>query len=46
MILEEEPGGCWNAYPLDTEEGDLFDITKSGQWSEIRVVSSDKAFFH
>jgi len=46
MILEEEPGGCWNAYPLDTEEGDLFDITKSGQWSEIRVVSSDKAYFH
>lgn len=46
MILEEEPGGCWNAYPLDTEKGNLFGITESGQWSEIRVVSSDKAYFH
>lgn len=46
MILEEEPGGCWNAYPLNIEEGNLFDITESGQWSEIRVVSSDKAYFH
>jgi len=46
MILEEEPDGCWNVYPFDTEEGNLFDITESGQWSEIRVISSDKAFFH
>ncbi len=44
--LEEEPGGCWNVEPRFDEEGVLFELTKREEWKIIRMVASERAYFH
>ena len=46
ISLEEEPGGCWNVEPGFDEEGVIFELTERREWKFIRMVSSERAYFH
>jgi len=46
ISLEEEPGGCWNVEPRFDEEGVVFELTEREEWKFIRIVSSERAYFH
>lgn len=47
LKLEGEHGGCWNVAPmLKEDEGVEFELTSPGDWSEVRMISTAKAYFH
>jgi hypothetical protein len=46
ISLEEEPGGCWNVEPRFDEEGVVFELTEREEWKFIRMVASERAYFH
>jgi hypothetical protein len=43
--LKEEHGGCWNVWHF-AEDSQPIQIYSVGAWKEIRVVSSNRAYFH
>jgi hypothetical protein len=43
--LKEEHGGCWNVQHFAADSQPL-QINSVGAWKEIRVVSSNRAYFH
>lgn len=46
MQLTDTHGGCWNAYRLDTQQGNAFTRDTAGAWLAVRVVSAPRAYFH
>jgi hypothetical protein len=46
LKLDDIPGGCGNAFPFDLARGNVFERDVRGEWIEIAVVSSQRAYFH
>ena len=44
--LKEEHGGCWNVQHFADEGGTGFASWEKGAWRGVRVVASEKAYFH
>jgi len=44
--LESEHGGCWNVQHFADGEFVPFYFTKNTKWKDIRVVKSEKTYFH
>ncbi len=46
ITLKSEHGGCWNVQHFADAGGASFSMDKLGTWSAVRVVSSQRAYFH
>lgn len=47
LRLHGEHGGCWNVAPvLKEDDGVDFELTKTGDWQSLRMVSANRAYFH
>lgn len=45
LKLEEEHGGCWNVQHFASDQS-TFALTEQGNWEQIRIVASKKAYFY